>query len=67
MPRDMFEAVPFEIIDMILSDIPVLDYFNIKLAGSRRLTDAVRAACSRFTKAEYLDRNFQGCAPERSS
>ncbi|CEL02078.1 hypothetical protein ASPCAL01653 [Aspergillus calidoustus] len=56
MPRDVFEAVPFEIIDIILSDVLVLDYYNIKLAGSRPLTDAVRAAYSRFTKAEYLDR-----------
>ncbi|KAL2784336.1 ankyrin repeat-containing domain protein [Aspergillus keveii] len=56
MPHDVFEAVPFEIIDIILGNVPVLDYFSIKLAGSRRLTDAVRAAYSRFTKAEYLDR-----------
>ncbi|KAL3490756.1 ankyrin repeat-containing domain protein [Aspergillus germanicus] len=66
MPRDVFESVPCEIIDIILSNILLLDYYNVKLAGSRHLTDVVRALYSRFSRGEYLDRISKEDARQRS-
>ncbi|KAL3466953.1 ankyrin repeat-containing domain protein [Aspergillus heterothallicus] len=55
MPQDVFSTLPYEIILLIVSHIPVLGYYNVKLAFSPRLSDAIRAAQSRFSKAEYLE------------
>ncbi|KAL2832229.1 ankyrin repeat-containing domain protein [Aspergillus pseudoustus] len=55
MPQDVFATLPYEIILLIVKHIPVLDYYNVKLACSPRLSYAIRAAQSRLSKVEYFD------------
>src|SRR5436190_17782215 len=62
--------IPPEISFLILSYLSVLDYFPLKLAGSRRITESVRALCHQlqFTKyvklieAEYYRRYGSRCS-----
>ncbi|KAM5433460.1 hypothetical protein MferCBS31731_007096 [Microsporum ferrugineum] len=48
------ECLPFELIDSILSFVPVVDYYSLKLAGSRYLTGAVRSRTSLFSRDDYF-------------
>ncbi|EEQ31620.1 hypothetical protein McanMca71_006080 [Microsporum canis] len=53
MPSPTIESLPFEILDLIISFIPVVDYYSIKLTGSRHLTSAIRRRTSSISRQEY--------------
>lgn len=53
MSSPTIESLPFEILDLIISFIPVVDYYNIKLTGSRHLTSAIRRRTSSISRQEY--------------
>lgn len=46
--------LPPEIHLEILRHLPVLDYYHLKLAGCKRLTDAVRDVTGRLSKRKYM-------------
>ncbi|KAL4900150.1 ankyrin repeat-containing domain protein [Aspergillus multicolor] len=50
-----FDVLPFDIIQLILLHVSILDYHSLKLAGNRRLTELIQDALSRFSRTEYLD------------
>ncbi|KAK2867790.1 hypothetical protein FQN49_003472 [Arthroderma sp. PD_2] len=50
----VIESLPLEIIDLILIYIPVVDYQNVKAAGSRYLANAVRSHTSRISYLQYI-------------
>ena len=47
------ESLPPEIIHLILSHLPVLDFFSLKLAGSRYISHVIRA-CRRLSRGKYI-------------
>ncbi|KAL3493291.1 ankyrin repeat-containing domain protein [Aspergillus germanicus] len=47
-------SLPTELILEIVSHVPVLDYYNLKLAGSPRITAAVRQVCASLPRGTYL-------------
>ena len=53
--RRRLDSLPPEILCLILSNLPVLDFFPLKIAGSRRITDTIR-------NDTYLDRDVYMCA-----
>ncbi|KAL4879916.1 ankyrin repeat-containing domain protein [Aspergillus karnatakaensis] len=55
MSQSAIDSLPYDIITLILSFVPVIDFYSLKLAGDRRLTTAVRNAYSRFSRVQYLD------------
>ncbi|KAL4879021.1 ankyrin repeat-containing domain protein [Aspergillus karnatakaensis] len=55
VPQDSFETLPYDILILITLHIPVIDYYNAKLAGSAPLTSAIRSAYARLSKRQYLD------------
>ncbi|KAL3473866.1 ankyrin repeat-containing domain protein [Aspergillus californicus] len=55
MCQSLFDALPYDIIALILIDVPVLDHFNLKLTGCRRLTDAIRHRQSLRSRNEYFN------------
>lgn len=46
--------LPPEIYLEILQHLPVLDFYHLKLAGCKRLTDAVRDVTGRLSKRKYM-------------
>ncbi|EGD93598.1 hypothetical protein TESG_01140 [Trichophyton tonsurans CBS 112818] len=49
------DSLPYEIISLVLSYIPVVEYRNIKLAGSRHLVRAIHGWASRISYQRYID------------
>ncbi|EFQ99174.1 ankyrin repeat domain-containing protein 52 [Nannizzia gypsea CBS 118893] len=49
------DSLPYEILSSVLSYIPVVEYNNIKLAGSRHLTCIIREWTSRIPRQKYID------------
>ncbi|KAL3448296.1 ankyrin repeat-containing domain protein [Aspergillus insuetus] len=47
-------SLPTELILEIVSHVPVLDYYNLKQAGSQRITAAVRQICASLPRGTYL-------------
>lgn len=52
-PSTTFESLPTCLVLCVLDFLPVLDYYNLKLAGSRYITEVVRAAASRIPRRKY--------------
>ncbi|KAL5341387.1 ankyrin repeat-containing domain protein [Aspergillus crustosus] len=55
MAHKAFDRWPYDVIALLISYVPLVDYYPLKLAGHRPLTDAIRHACSRISRAQYLD------------
>ncbi|EFE39421.1 hypothetical protein TRV_05909 [Trichophyton verrucosum HKI 0517] len=59
------DSLPYEIITSVLSYIPVVEYNNIKLAGSRHLVRAIRGWASRISYQKYVEllqqQDTEGC------
>ena len=53
MPAHTLETLPRELVLSVLDFVPVLDYLNLKLAGSRYITDVVRSATPHLPRGEY--------------
>lgn len=54
MPRS-FDILPYDVLVEIVSHVPILDYYALKLAGCRPLTDVIRDVLSRIPRTQYLD------------
>ncbi|KAL4878169.1 ankyrin repeat-containing domain protein [Aspergillus karnatakaensis] len=67
-----FANLPVELILQILDYLPILDYYNLKLAGCRTITDLATQRTRRLSRAEYLntiikdDHELTGAGLQRS-
>lgn len=56
MPGCPFESLSPDEILCVLDFVPVLDYYNLKLAGSRYISSVVRRATCRLSLGEYCQK-----------
>lgn len=54
MSRKTLQKLPPDIVLVVLEFLPVLDFYNLKLAGNRYITEVVWDFTSRLPRAKYL-------------